>query len=110
MANLRVSVAAATATIDYDIMQDQRLQSVAYQRILHTLKLTGSAAAGDTLLDLFVGEDYLGRFANTATGEGNKDDEQSLPNVIVYPGEQIHAIVIDAPTTNPIIANISYSR
>ena len=110
MSNIRVSVAAATAVVDYDLLQDQRLQTVAYNRTLHTLKLTGSAAAGDTLIDLFVGEDYLGRYANTALLEGNRDDEQGLPNVAVYAGEQVHAVVIDAPTTNPIILNIGYSR
>ena len=110
MANVRVCVAAATATVDYDLMQDQRLQSVAYNRRLHTMKVTGSAAVSDSLVDLFIGEDYVGRYANTATGEGNRDDEQDLSGVMCYAGEQIHAVVVDAPTTNPIILNINYSR
>lgn len=107
MGNIRVSVAAATAVADYDLLQDTRLQQVPYTRVLETIKVTGSAAAGDTTIDLFVGEDYIGRFANTNTGEGNKDDEQEL-GVIVYPNEAIHAIVVDPPSTNPIILNIRY--
>jgi len=110
MANVRISVAAATAVVDYDLMQDQRLQSVAYNRRLHTMKVTGSAAVSDTLIDLFIGEDYVGRYANTATGEGNSDDEQALQGVACYAGGQIHEVVIDAPTTHPIILNINYSR
>lgn len=110
MANIRVAVAAATAVVDYDLMEDERLQTTSYNRVLTGIKITGSAAAGDTLLDLFIGEDYLGRYANTNTGEGNIDDIQPLPNVNVFAGEQIHLIVVDAPSTNPIIVNINYAR
>ena len=110
MANIRSSGAAATAIVDFDMLEDQRLQTTSYPRVLSGIKLTGSATVGDSLIDMFVGEDYLGRFANTALLEGNIDDIQPLPNVMVYAGEQIHLIVVDAPTTNPLIVNINFAR
>ena len=110
MTNIRVAVAAATAVVDFDLMEDQRLQSVSYTRTLTGLKLTGSAVIGDTIVDLFIGEDYLGRYANTSLTEGNRDDIQPLPNVMVYASEQIHVVVVDAPTSHPVVVNINYAR
>lgn len=96
------SIAAATAVVGYDLLVNERRQQVEYTRVLETLKLTGSGAAGDTKVDLFVGDSFIGAFFNTNTGFGNNDDEQILNGVIVYPGEKIHLFVTDAPTTNPI--------
>lgn len=107
MAKIYESVAAATAVVGYDILQDARLQDVQYQRQLVSVRITGSAAAGDTLLDLEIGQQFLGTYANTnATPPGNREDLQDLGGPIVYPGEKIQMFVQDAPTTNPIVVEI----
>lgn len=107
MGVLSISVAAATATIGYDLLRDHRRQQVEEQRVIDTIKVTGSASAGDTEVELFIGDEYIGNFFNTATGFGNQDDVQELGNVVVFPGEKIHVYVKDAPATNPINIAIS---
>lgn len=111
MGAIRVSVAAATAVTDYDLMQDERQQVVSYDRVLTGLMLTGSAAAGDTVIRLFVEDVMIGEYANTSTGEGTIDaDLQPLENIAVPGGSKIHAIVVDPPSTNPIILKLFYRR
>ena len=73
------SIAAATAIVAYDLLKDDRRQQVEETRVLEFLKLTGSGAAGDTKVDLSVGDNFIGTFFNTNTGFGNNDDEQALP-------------------------------
>lgn len=105
MANISVSVAAATAIVGYDLMKDSRHQSVEYDRTVESLKLAGSAAKGDTEVEIFVGDEFLGNFFNTVEGAGvfgNTDEEVDMGGVEVFSGEKIHAYVKDAPVTNPI--------
>ena len=110
MGNIRAAVAAVTAIANYDLLESHRLQQVSYDRSLTQLKLVGSAAIADTTIDLFIGQDYIGQYGNTKAGasqEGNLDDVQSLPDVNVYAGEQIHAIVVDPPATNAIVLTLA---
>lgn len=95
------SIAAATAVVGYDLLTDNRQQVLPYPRVILGLKLTGSAAAGDTKVELWVGERRIGEYFNTNTGYGNADDIQPV-NTPVPPGTPIHLIVVDAPNTNPI--------
>jgi len=105
MSNISISVAAATAVVGYDLMQASRHQQVEYTRSLESMKLCGSAAKGDTEVEIFIGDEYIGNFFNTTEGAGVfgiLDDLVTLGNVMVYPGEKIHAYVADAPTTHAI--------
>lgn len=105
MGNISESIAAATAIVGYDLMTGSRHQQKEQNRIIHTLGLTGSANAGDTEIELFIGDDLVGNFFNTTPGNGvwsKKDDIVPLGGVIVYPGEKIHAYVVTAPATNAI--------
>jgi len=105
MANIAVSVAAATAVVGYDLLKDSRHQQVEYERGLMALKLCGSAAKGDTEIEVFVGDEFIGNYFNSLEGAGvfgNADEEVDLGGVEVYEGEKVHAYIKDAPTTNPI--------
>ena len=105
MSNISTSVAAATAVVGYDLMTGSRHQQGEYMRSLQSMKLTGSTAKGDTEVELFIGDEYIGNFFNTTEGAGVfgvREDEVDLGNVMVYPGEKIHAYISDAPTTNAI--------
>ena len=110
MGNGAVSVAAATAIVGYDLLKDTRYKRMSDRnRVITEMRLTGSAAAGDTEVELFIGTDYIGNFVNTATGFGNKDDDQGV-NATVPAGEEIFLIVKDAPTTDPINANMKWAE
>jgi|Deesub1362B_J571_1020462.scaffolds.fasta_scaffold31246_2 hypothetical protein len=111
MGSLRVSVAAATAVVGYDLLKEERQQVVSYDRVIWGLMLTGSAAAGDTVIELYVEDVLVGTYANTATGEGNiNSDLQPISDLYVPAGSKIHAIVKDAPSTNPIILKLFWDE
>jgi len=97
-----VSVAAATAVVGYDVFKDTRFKRMADRnRIITSLRVTGSAAAGDAEIELFVGTDFYGNFLNTVTGFGNRDDDIDV-EVDVPAGEELFCLIKTAPGTNPI--------
>jgi len=96
-----VSVAAASAPIDTDILKDSEIRSKMAGRRIRKVGLAGSAAAGDTKVELKRGGTTIAILYNTSTGFP-KHDDMFEPNEAVPTGEELHAIVRDAPATNPI--------
>ena len=98
-----VSVAAATAVVGYDLADGTWFQQLPYPRALTTIGLAGSAAALDTVVELFVETVKVGEFYNVATGAVLVDAHgRDLGAVFVPAGSKIHVYVTDAPATNPI--------
>lgn len=97
----QVSVAAATAVVGYDLLNNTWFQQVGYNRVITGFALKGSAAAGDTAVDLFVDTVKIGTFYNTNTGFPNMDDLMPM-RVSVPANARLHAYVTDAAATNPI--------
>jgi len=65
--------------------------------------LAGSAAALDTIVDLYVGPTFIARLFNTATGAVLVDAHMfGIKNVFVPAGQRVQAKVVDAPASNPI--------
>ncbi len=96
-----VSIAAATAVVDYDLLTDAVFKSAARGRRLIAAGLRGSAAAGDTEVRLTVGAVQVGKLFNDATGFPNRDAMFRIGAGV--PGNtDVHAYVVDAPSTNPI--------
>lgn len=99
--------AAATAVVGYDLMTGQLHQQSPGRRALQGISLTGSAAIGDTLIDVYIDTTKVcSGLPNTRTGAGNRDDMMDLPNLYIPPGAMIHAIVIDAPASNPVFLTL----
>lgn len=106
----QISVAAATAVVGYDLFDGEWFQQLPYARAINTIGLAGSAAALDTLCELFVETVKVGEFYNSATGAVLMDAHgQSLGAVFVPPGSKLHLYVTDAPATNPINAIIEWT-
>jgi len=101
MALGQVSVAAATAVVDYDLCRDQPWQQSNRARAIRGVALAGSAAALDTKVRILVGALQVGDAYNSATGAPTRDHLFPI-RAFVPPGEEVHAIVVDAPATNPI--------
>lgn len=95
------SVAAATAVVGYDLAKDTVWQSSRGARILSGFALKGSAAAGDTKVDILVDTVKVAEKFNTGTGFPNMDDVMPL-GVFIPPTAVLHIYVTDAPATNPI--------
>jgi hypothetical protein len=80
MPNYTASVAAATAVVNYDILQGHRWTRSPVNRTLVALGLAGSAAIGDT---------------------------QPMGGLFIPAGAQLSGTVVDAATTSPINATLS---
>lgn len=100
--NVELTVAAATAVAGYDLMRDQQQRVSAQHRRISGVSVAGSAAAGDCSFDLFIGQRLIQRFYNKATGWPTRDHRTPLPGLYVPPAETVSAIMVTAPTTNPI--------
>lgn len=97
----QVSVAAATAVLGYDCTAGTLWAVQGNNRVITGIAVTGSAAAGDAKVDLFVDQVKIGEFYNTTTGFPTKDHFYSLNN-FVPAGSKISLIVTDAAGTNPL--------
>jgi len=97
-----VSVAAATAVLGYDMAQNTIWQQQGIPRALVGMAVTGSAAAGDAKVDLFIDTFKVGEFVNNATGFPTMDHVFPLGNNYIPPHSQLHIFVTDAPGTNPL--------
>lgn len=102
MAIQQVSVAAATAIAEYDLMRDTVFREANNNRRIVAAGLAGSAAALDTLIRLMAGTRQIAVMYNTATGAPQTDRDMQRLGEIIPGGTPIHAFVVDAPATNPI--------
>jgi hypothetical protein len=107
MPSYTVSIAAASAPLDTDLFANERWKEQPNNRFISGLGCRGSAAAGDTEIEIFVGETRILSLFNNNTGFPDNDD--MIPQQIPVPaGEEISAIVVDAPTTNPINVRVDF--
>ena len=107
MPNFTVSVAAATAVVDYDLFTDEVFARTPQARMVTAFALCGSAVVGDCKVELYVGETRIGAFYNNKLAFPDNNDLLSLEGLYVPPNSQLRCIVRDAATTNPVNAMIS---
>jgi len=96
-----VSVAAATAVAGYDLFQNQKWNITGKPRTLKGIRVAGSTAAYDCSFNLYIGDSHIGEFFNLAAGAPLVDHFLPL-NKYVPPGSRIAAVMVTAPTANPI--------
>ncbi len=102
MPNYTVSVAAATAILNADLLVGERYKRTPQNRTLEAVGLTGSAAIGDTEVEMFIDEIRVGSFFNNALAFPQNDHLVPLESLFIPGGAELQAIVIDAALTNPI--------
>ena len=107
MATYVESVAAATAIVGYDLLDNAFWRQSPADRVLTGVALKGSTAAGDTEVELFIDTVKLSTLFNTGAGYPNNDDIVPLESLFVPGGSILHAYVTDAPVTNPIYLLLS---
>lgn len=103
------SVAAATAVVGYDLADGTNWQAVGFDRMLNGAALKGSAAAGDSKVDIFIDQEKVAELFNTGVGFPNMDDMYPL-EVPVPAFSKIRILVTDAPTTNPLNVACSFEE
>lgn len=103
MALTIISIAAAVAVVGYDLLSNRPdVQSSARPRVLRAIALTGSAAAGDSVVDVKVGNRTVVTLYNTATGFPTNDASKFPTAYAVPAGSPVSIVVTDAPATNPL--------
>ncbi len=103
MALTQVSVLAATGVLGYDLLSGRPdVSSSGRPRVIRALSLTGSAAVGDSRVQVKVGSSVVATLYNSATGFPTQDGSTFKTQYAVPPGSAISVIVDDAPVTNPL--------
>jgi len=103
MALTIISVPAATAVVGYDLLTNRPdISSAGVARVLRALALTGSAAAGDTVIDVKVANRVVATLYNSNTGFPTNDADKYDTAYNVPSGQALSVIVVDAPATNPL--------
>lgn len=101
MPAVEVSVAAATAVVDYNLLGNSPHRQSSAPRRLRAVALCGSAAAGDTRIAVSVNQREIAAIFNSTTGFPTRDHLKGVGENIP-PNAEISAIVTDAPATNPL--------
>lgn len=102
MPSYTISIAAASAPLDTDLIAGERWKEQPNNRVLTGVALAGSAAAGDTEVDIFVDETRITTLFNSKIGFPDNDDLVVLESLFIPASGEISALVKDAPATNPI--------
>lgn len=109
MPSFQTSTAAASATVGTDLFANEPFARNPQNRVINEFGLTGSAAAGDSEVDLYIDEVRIGNFFNSATGFPQFDTMVNMGRLFVPSGAQLRCIVRDAPATNPINTRVDMS-
>jgi len=97
-----ISVAAANAPVGTDLIAGQTWRISNRPRVVRRVALTGSAAAGDTEVELFVGNLRVGVFYSSALGAPQNLRDTFMVAHLVPAGSPLVANVATAPATNPL--------
>jgi len=107
MALEEVSIAAAVAVVNFNLLQSSTFRQVGVARMIRGAALAGSAAALDTQVEVVVGTNVVARLFNLATGSFTRD--HLLPIGAMVPANtEVSVRVVDAPATNPINLAIDF--
>ena len=101
MAIYEESVAAATAVLGYDMLQNATYKTSAAKRVLRAVSVTGSAAVGDCKVSFRIGQLEVVAKYNGALLFGNKDDMFPV-GAVIPAGMPVSAIVVDAAASNAL--------
>lgn len=103
-------IAAATAIVGADLFDGEIWARTPQARALMNFGIVGSAALGDSEVDLLIGEIRIANFFNSRTGvtSPNLDDVVPLGGLLIPGGALLRAIVRDAATTNPLAYIITF--
>jgi len=104
------SVAAATAVVGFDLLQDQPNATIQPGQRITSVALKGSAAAGDSKVQITAGNITVAELYSNNTGFPARDDMVQVDYVhpVGAGATRIYAKVTDAPASNPL--NIALVR
>jgi len=102
-----ISIPAATAVVNYDMLQTRQDVAIAGRaRVIRGLSLTGSAAIGDARVQVKVGSNVVATLYNSALAFPTADGTSFATQYKVPASSPISIVVDDAPATNPLVVLI----
>ena len=101
MSAVEISIAAATAVLGHNMLGNSIHRQSARQRTLRAVALAGSAAAGDSEVQVLIGATEVARKFNAATGFPVREHLAAVGRRVPADTE-VAVIVTDAPATNPL--------
>lgn len=107
MPSYTVSIAAATAILGFDMATGTRWKEQGNDRVLTAVGLCGSAAEGDSEVDILVDETRIGTFFNSKLLFPDEDDMIEV-GVMVPANSEISIVVTDAPVTSPLNLRVDF--
>ena len=105
----QVSIAAATATVGYDLLRDAEFAEAPYRRRIVAAGLAGSAAALDSEIRLVAGVVDIAKMNNAQTAANTREAMFRIGEIL-GPNTRLRAFVVDAPATNPLNLAIDMQR
>jgi len=108
MASVEISLAAASAPLGTNMLADSPHRQAGRARTLRSAALAGSAAAGDSEISILAGTTEIARIFNSATGFPTRDHLKGIQEMIPE-NQELSAIVVDAPATNPLNLHLELS-
>ena len=99
---ISTSTAAATSVVGYDLISQSPLRQSLRARTITRAGLSGSAAALDTEIRIMAGAVEIATMFNNNTGAVQADAGLMRVNWPIPSSQNLSAIVVDAPATNPI--------
>lgn len=106
---LSTSEAAATLTVGTDAFRNERKRVTSRPRILTGIAIVGGNAINEAAVDIFIEDNYVGRFRNSRAGVAAVIADQDIYPTgakLVPAGSQIAGIIVVAPTVSPLLIQI----
>jgi len=98
-----ISIAAATAVVGFDMLTNRPDIAVASTpRVIRAIGLTGSAAVGDSVVDIKVASRTVATLVNNVLNFPAADSGKFETMYNVPAGSPVSVIVTDAAATNPL--------
>jgi len=108
MSAVEISIAAAVAVLNYNMLQNSPHRQDSRPRRLKAAALAGSAAAGDSAVAISINQLEVARIFCTTTGFPTRDHLKEI-EVPVPANSEVSVVVVDAPATNPLNLLLEFS-
>ena len=97
--------AAATLTAGTDAFRNEGLSQSSRPRVIRGIAIAGGNAVAEASVRLRAGRVDLGTYFASRSGVATPlypDDYQAIAPIQVAPGDRLSAIIVTAPTVNPL--------
>lgn len=108
------NAAGSAVGVDLLAQEEESWRVSGKKRSLVGVALVGSAAVGDAMCDVKIGERFVMRIKNSQAGANvipNRDDMVYVPKGAYVPaGQPVQLVVVDSSGTNPLVYRFVFRK